>query len=217
MRFRSRLLGAFAFLYFTAPVAAQPAKVDHAASLEYSRIGFEFEQKKEYKYALFEYDTAAKLDPTYAYPVERIGGMYQELKNYPKAIDAYEHAIQLDSMFDVYEYYNLGLSFHVVQKVDSAVHALWEFIARMDPVNKADSAAMIDADWWIKFNLGCIVEFAKPKNTEDPISLNEINSKYDDFAPTETADGNTLFLLRHVRERMKRRRSKPKIMAKICS
>ncbi len=193
MRFRSRLLGAFILFFFTTPLLAQRGKVDHAASLEYSRAGFDFEQKKEYKYALFEYDTAAKLDPTYPYPVERIGGMYQLLKNYPKAIEAYEHAILLDSMFDVYNYYNLGLSFHVAQKYDSAVFALRQFIARMDPVNRADSAAMLDADWWIKFNLGCIVELAKPKNTEEPIPLTEINSKYDDFAPTETADGNTLY------------------------
>ncbi len=116
MRFRSRLWGAFALFFFTTPLLAQSGKVDHAGSLAYSRAGFEFEQKKEYKYALFEYDTAAKLDPTYPYPVERIGGMYQVLKNYPKAIDAYEHAIRLDSMFDVYNYYNLGLSFHVVRK-----------------------------------------------------------------------------------------------------
>ncbi len=193
MRFFARYFCAIALFLSASPLVAQPAKVNHAASLAYARAGFEFEQKKEYKYALFEYDTAAKLDTTYPYPIERIGGLYQALKNYPKAIEAYDHAIRLDSTFDLYEYYNLGLSFHVVQKFDSAVWALRQFIGRMDPVNKSDSLAMIDADWWIKFNLGCIVEYAKPKNTEDPIPLNEINSKYDDFAPTETADGNTLY------------------------
>ncbi len=193
MRFWSRLWGAFAFVFFAGTLLAQPAKVNHEASLAHARAGFEFEQKKQYKYALFEYDTAAKLDPTYPYPVERIGGMYQVLKNYPLAIASYGHAIQLDSTFDVYNYYNLGLSFHVVQKFDSAVSALREFIRRMDPVSKADTLAMVDADWWIKFNLGCIVEFAKPKNTENPIAETELNSTYDDFGPTETADGNTLY------------------------
>ena len=193
MRYWLRLLGAIALLFLSTPLFAQSGKVNHAASLAHARAGFDFEQKKEYKYALFEYDTAAKLDSTYPYPLERIGGMYQVLKNYPLAISSYEHAIRLDSMFDVYNYYNLGLSFRIVQKFDSAVFALRQFIQRMDPVDKADSAAMVDADWWIKFNLGCIVEFAKPKNTEEPVALAEINSKYNDFAPTETADGNTLF------------------------
>ncbi len=193
MRFHPRLWGAFALFLSANPLIAQRAKVDHDAALAHARAGFEFEQKKEYKYALYEYDTAAKLDTTYPYPVERIGGMYQVLKNYPLAISAYERSIKLDSAFDDYAYYNLGLSFHVVQKYDSAVMALKEFIKRMDPVNKEDSARMFDADWWIKFNLGCIVEQAKPKNTEEPVPLKELNSNYDDFGPTETADGNTLY------------------------
>ena len=193
MRFRSRLWGAFAIFFFAIPLFAQGGKINHAASLAHARAGFDFEQKKEYKFALYEYDTAAKLDTTYPYPVERIGGLYQELKNYPLAIASYEHAIRLDSMFDVYNYYNLGLSFRIVQKFDSAVLALRAFIGRMDPVSHADSMAMVDADWWIKFDLGCIVEFAKPPNTDPPIPQTQINSKYDDFAPTETADGNTLY------------------------
>jgi len=193
MRFFARWIGAVALLLSVTPLAAQRGKVDHVASLAHARAGFEFEQKKQYKYAIFEYDTAAKLDTTYPYPVERIGGMYQVLKNYPQAIAAYEHAIRLDSAFDVYSYYNLGLSFHVVQKYDSAVFALREFIRRMDPVDREDSAKMVDADWWIKFNLGCIVEMAKPKNTDDPIPLSDINSNYDDFGPSVTADGNTLY------------------------
>ena len=188
MRFPSRLLGACIVLFAATPLFAQRPE-----ALKHARAGFEWEQKQEYQYALFEYDTAAKLDPTYPYPVERMGGMYQELKNYPKAIDFYERTVHLDSTFDVYNYYNLGLCFHVVQKYDSAVLNLKEFIKRMMPVNHADTVAMQDADWWIKFNLGCIVEAAKPENTEKPVPLDEINSKYDDFAPSETADGSTLY------------------------
>jgi outer membrane protein OmpA-like peptidoglycan-associated protein len=188
MRFPARLFGVSILFFATTPLFAQRPE-----ALKHARAGFEYEQKSEYQYALFEYDTAAKLDPTYPYPVERTGGMYQVLKNYPKAIDFYERAVHIDSAFDVYNYYNLGLCFHVVQKYDSAVLNLKEFIRRMDPVNHADSVAMQDADWWIKFNLGCIVEAAKPKNTEEPVPLGEINSKYNDFAPSETADGSTLY------------------------
>ena len=174
------------------PMKAQP-RFDHDAALKHARAGFDYEQQHEYQYALFEYDTAAKLDPTYAYPVERTGGMYQELKNYPKAIEFYDRAIALDSTFDVYNYYNLGLCFHVVQKYDSAVASLKQFLNRMQPVNHADTEAMKDADWWIKFNLGCIVLQKMPKNTGDPIPLGELNSAYNEFAPSETADGSTLY------------------------
>ncbi|HEX5316259.1 MAG TPA: tetratricopeptide repeat protein, partial [Candidatus Kapabacteria bacterium] len=171
-----RLFGVILLFFAATPLFAQKPE-----ALKHARAGFDWEQKGEYQYALFEYDTAAKLDPTYPYPVERTGGMYQELKNYPKAIDFYERTVRLDSTFDVYNYYNLGLCFHVVQKYDSAVLNLKEFIRRMMPVNHADTVAMQDADWWIKFNLGCIEVAARPENTEKPVPLDDINSKYDDF------------------------------------
>jgi outer membrane protein OmpA-like peptidoglycan-associated protein len=189
MRFFTRLAGATAVLFFALPLFAQP----NAEALKHARAGFDFESKKQYQYALFEYDTAMKLDRTYPYPVERIGGLYQLLKNYPLAVAFYERAIRMDSSFDVYNYYNLGLSFRIVEKHDSAVAALKEFLHRMQPVNQQDSAAMKDADWWIKFNLGCIVEKAKPKNTEEPLLIPELRSGYDDFAPSLTADGQTLY------------------------
>ena len=162
-------------------------------ALKHARAGFDYEQKQEYKLALYEYDAALQTDPKYPYPLERIGGMYQVLKNYPLAISYYQRAIRLDSSFDVYNYYNLGLSYRIVDKYDSAVFALKEFLGRMDPVNRADTLAMKDADFWIKFDLGCIVERAKPKNTENPVPLTEINSSYDDFGPSVTADGQTLY------------------------
>ncbi len=189
-----RRLGALLVSTLSLLLATSPLFAQRSEALKHARAGFNYEQQHEYQYALFEYDTAAKLDPTYPYPVERTGGMYQELKNYPKAIDFYERTIRMDSSFDVYNYYNLGLCFHVVRKYDSAVLSLKEFLNRMMPVNHEDSSKMADADWWIKFNLGCIVEAAKPENTEKPVLLTEINSgKYDDFAPTETADGSILY------------------------
>ena len=193
MQYILRALGAlFCILAFIAPLVAQPAG-PNPESLKHARAGFDYEQKHEYQLALYEYDTSAKLDPKYPYPVERIGGMYQVLKNYKLAIAFYEHAIKLDSNFDVYNYYNLGLAYRIVEKHDSAVSALREFLRRMDPVNHSDTVAMKDADWWIKFNLGCIVEKAKAKNTDEPVALSELNSTYDDFGPTVTADGLTLY------------------------
>ena len=195
IRLSPRAKGAL-FLCLTAASLLAPAAsllAQSSEALEHARAGFDYERKKEYKFALFEYEAAVKLDPKYPYPLERIGGMYQILKNYPLAISYYQRAVRLDSNFDVYNYYNLGLSYRIVEKHDSAVIALREFIRRMDPLNRYDSTAMRDADFWIKFNLGCIVEKAKPKNTEEPIPLSEISSKYDDFGPSLTADGQTLY------------------------
>ncbi|MDP4200771.1 MAG: OmpA family protein [Bacteroidota bacterium] len=161
--------------------------------LKLARAGFDYEQQGEYRLAIFEYDTAIKLDPKYPYPYERIGAIYQRVKNYPLAISYYSRAIQLDSSFDVYNYFNLGPCYRILEKHDSAIIALKEFLHRIQPVNHYDTVSMKDADWWIKFNLGCIIEKAKPKNTGEPVKLSEISSSFDDFAPSVTADGQVLF------------------------
>lgn len=174
--------------------AATPLLAQNSEALKHARNGYEYEQQQEYRLALFEYDTAIKLDPKYPYPYEHIGSMYQVLKNYRLAITYYSQAIKLDSNYDVYNYFNLGPCYRILGKHDSAVLVLKQFIRRMQPVNREDSLNMKDADWWIKFNLGCIVEKSKPKNTEEPVPLTDINSpKYDDFAPSVTADGETLY------------------------
>src|SRR5207247_1683061 len=46
----------------------------------------------------------------------------------------------------------------------------------------------------ISFTEASLALRAKPKNTADPIALfGEINTPYDDFSPTVTADGKTLY------------------------
>jgi len=183
----------FCIFLATSHARAQTVHQPNAEALKHARAGFDWEQKQEFQYALFEYQAALKTDSLYPYPIERIGGIYQVLKNYGLAISYYNKAVKLDSNFDVYNYFNLGLAYRIVEKHDTAVLALKEFLHRMAPVNKADSTAMKDADWWIKFNLGCIVEKAKPKNTEEPLPLTGINSTYDDFGPSVTADDQTLY------------------------
>lgn len=169
------------------------ASAQKPEAIQHARAGFELEQQKRYNEALYEYNSSIALDKSYPYPVARIGGMYQILHNYPLAIQYYEQAIRMDSAYDVYNYFNLGLAFRIVQKHDSAVAAMKQFLQRMNPVNAQDSSAMRDADFWIKFNLGCIAEKAKPKNTDVPQPLTALNSTYDDFGPSITADGQTLY------------------------
>lgn len=178
------------FLSVGAPVFAQQPTPE---VLKLARAGFDYEKGEQFRLAIFEYDSAIKLAPKYPYPYIRIGAIYQRVKNYPLAITYYSRAIRLDSNFDVYNYFNLGPCYRILGKHDSAVIVLKEFLRRIQPVNHEDTVHMQDADWWIKFNLGCIAEKAKAKNTEDPVALNEINSQYDDFAPSITADGFTLY------------------------
>jgi outer membrane protein OmpA-like peptidoglycan-associated protein/Tol biopolymer transport system component len=172
---------------------ASTASAQNPDAVTHARSGFQLEQQKRYNEALYEYNASIAIDKTYPYPVARIGGMYQLLHNYPLAIQFYDQAIKLDSSYDVYNYFNLGLSFRIVQKHDSAVLAMRQFLQRMNPVNAQDTSAMHDADFWIKFNLGCLAEKAKPKNTDAPTALANLNSKYDDFGPSITADGSTLY------------------------
>jgi outer membrane protein OmpA-like peptidoglycan-associated protein/tetratricopeptide (TPR) repeat protein len=163
-------------------------------ALKHARSGYELEQQKKFREALYEYNASIAADPKYPYPLSRIANMYWDLHNYPVAIRYYSRAIALDSNFDISNFYNLGYSYKSIQNFDSAVIAFKEFIRRMQPASKADTLAMIDADSWIKFTLGCEAERAKPKNTQEPVPIfGEINSPYDDFGPTITADGETLY------------------------
>jgi outer membrane protein OmpA-like peptidoglycan-associated protein len=186
---RTFIVAIVALMACGAAVAQQPSE----AVIKLSRTGFDYERNKEYRLALYEYDSAIKLAPKYPYPYGRIGAIYYSLKNYALAIRYYTTAIKLDSNFDVYNYFNLGTPYRILGKHDSAVIALHEFLKRIQPITHEDTVRMKDADWWIKFNLGCIAEKAKPKNTEEPVALSEINSKFDDFAPSVTADGLTLY------------------------
>ncbi len=163
-------------------------------ALKHARTGYDLEQQGKLSEALYEYNAAIAADAKYPYPVERIAAMYQQLHNYPLAIQFYSRAIKLDSASDVYSFYNLGLSYRAMAKHDSAVTNFKEFVRRMQPVSKADTLSIKDADWWIQFNLGCLAERAKPKDTSNPTSISpNINSEYDEFGPSVTADGETLY------------------------
>jgi outer membrane protein OmpA-like peptidoglycan-associated protein len=162
-------------------------------ALQHSRRAYELEQSGQKAEALFEYNAAIRIDPTYPYPYTRIGGMYQALRNYPQALNYYHLAVKLDSSFEVYNFFNMGLAYRILQKYDSASLSFQQFLHRIIPVTAFDSASMRDADFWIKFNLGCLVERAKPKNTLDPIKVAVLNSAYDDFGPSITADGQNLY------------------------
>jgi outer membrane protein OmpA-like peptidoglycan-associated protein len=167
-------------------------------ALSASRAGYELEQDNKFSEALFEYNKAIAADPKYPYPIERIGAMYQRLHNYPRAIEFLHRAIVLDSNFDDYNLYNLATCYKALQKNDSALLYYKLFLARIKPVVSEDSAAVKDANKLIIFTQQCIALRAKPKNTDDPIPIKgEINSPYDDYAPTITADGKTMYFTSH--------------------
>lgn len=183
--------------FFLVPVVFFFAAAVHAQTneeaLKHSRAGYSYEQQNKFREALYEYDLAIKADAKYPYPVERIAAMYQTLRNYKTAVEYFHRAIKLDSNYDVYNYYNLGLSFRLLERYDSAADAFKEFIRRLNPVTAADTVASKDADFWVKFNLGSLAERAKPKHGPEPTALSMLNSQYDDFGPTMTADGQTLY------------------------
>ena len=176
-------------LLFAIPTFAQ--KPD---ALKFSRAGYELEQQKLFSNALYEYNAAIAADPKYAYPLTRIGAIYFKLHNYNLAVQYYHRSLALDSNFDAYSYYNLADSYRHLDKLDTAVIEFKEFIRKMEPISAQDSGMMHEADYWIKYNLGSIAVRARPKNTDEPIwTFHDSTNKYDNFGPTITADGQTLY------------------------
>jgi outer membrane protein OmpA-like peptidoglycan-associated protein len=162
-------------------------------ALRSSRAGYELEQENKFSEALFEYNKAIASDPKYPYPLERIGAMYQHLHNYPRAIEFLRRAIALDSNFDDYNLYNLATCYKAVQKNDSALMYYRAFIRKIKPVVAEDSAAVRDANVLITFTEQCDALRSMQKNTDDPVILKNINSSFNDFSPSMTADGKTLY------------------------
>src|SRR6185312_14506692 len=122
----------FAFsLVFAALIICALPKASFAQkqdALKRARQGYDFEHQGKLQEALYEYNAAIAIDPNYPCPLTRIGAMYQTLRNYPLAIQYYNRAVKIDSSYDVYSYYNLGLSYRVVRKFDTAVIAFKEFL-----------------------------------------------------------------------------------------
>ena len=175
---------------FSYPLFAQTNK----EALNASRAGYEFEQENKFSEAIFEYNKAIAADPKYPYPVERIGAMYQHLHNYPRAIQFLQRAVKLDSNFDDYNLFNLATCYKALQKTDSAVMYYRLFLRKIKPIVPDDSAAVRDATTLVAFTEQCAALRAKPKNTQDPVALKgEINSPYDDFSPTITPDGQSMY------------------------
>jgi outer membrane protein OmpA-like peptidoglycan-associated protein len=175
---------------FLQPALAQSNK----DALKASRAGYNLEQENKLSEALFEYNKAIAADPKYPYPVERIGAMYQRLHNYPLAIMFLRRAIKLDSNFDDYNLYNVATCYKAIQKNDSALIYYKLFLQRIKPIVADDSAAVRDATTLLKFTDQCIALRAQPKNTQDPVTLKgDINSPYDDFSPSVTPDGKSLY------------------------
>ncbi|HYM21104.1 MAG TPA: OmpA family protein [Candidatus Kapabacteria bacterium] len=167
-------------------------------ALEASRYGFDLEQQGKLPEALFEYNKAITSDPKYPYPVSRIGAMYQRLRNYPRAINFLKRAVTLDSSYDDYNYYNLGTCYKAMHKLDSALIFYEIFLNRMNPIVKEDSIAMHDAEFLRDYTAKSIELQKRPKNTTDPVKLtSDINSGYDDYAPSITADGEVLYFTSH--------------------
>ena len=163
-------------------------------ALDASKRGYELEQQGKLSEALFEYNKAIGIDPKYPYPVERIGGMYQKLRNYPRAIQMMQRVLLLDSNFDDFVYFNLATCYKSLHKLDSALIFYQAFVRRMKPLVPEDSAAIRESVLLISNTEKSIELQRQPKNTADPIRLSgDINSKYDDYAPAITADGNYLF------------------------
>src|ERR1051325_4640010 len=115
---RTSLLSLAALLVSSAVIAQRTSET----VLKLSRAGFDYEQQQQYRLAIYEYDSAIKLDPKYPYPYSRIGAIYYTLKNYSLAIRYYSAAIKLDSNFDVYNFFNLGKPYRVLGKIEEVEH-----------------------------------------------------------------------------------------------
>ena len=180
----------FAAIYFI--VCTSLYAQTNPDALKYSREGYELEQQGKFSEALYRYNQSIAADPKYPYPVQRIAAMYQRLRNFPKAIQFYHRAILLDSTFDDYNYLNLALSYRSMNNTDSSMMEYRLFLKKLKPIIAEDSVAARDASRYIHYVEQSAELRKSPKNTDEPHTVPGINSPYNEFGASVTADGKLL-------------------------
>ncbi|MBE0673292.1 MAG: PD40 domain-containing protein [Bacteroidales bacterium] len=120
--------------------------------------------------------------------------MFYDLKRFEEAITNYRKAIEIDSDYFKPAWYYLGVSEFNCGRYDSALASLKKFLATGDGTDrlKADALKKIRNSEYSLVAIGNPVPF-------NPVNIGDsVNSRFNDYSPTVTADGNVLMFTREL-------------------
>ncbi len=144
--------------------------------------------------ALKELDEAIKADDKFIEAYMLKGDILADMKKYESAIVCYQKAIEIDPDFYSNNYFNLGMAELKCGKYQLAKNSLTVYVnnKKVLPANKKK------ADFFLK-NAEFGINALNNPVPFNPVNLGDsVNSKYNEYLPSLTADGQTLVITRRL-------------------
>jgi outer membrane protein OmpA-like peptidoglycan-associated protein len=152
-----------------------------------------FLDKGSYEDAITQLTDAVNTDPNFQMAYFQLGDVYRRLKSYEKSRDVYLQALKLDLPVDARVYYSLGESQLLTGAYAEAQKSLNQFISKY---TGKDSKLISRAKKYLADCTFSLAAIERPAPFQ-PINMGAaINSKYREYFPALTADGNTMIYSR---------------------
>lgn len=171
---------------------AQQYSTDSKRALKYYEEALKFFQRLEYQEAQDKMERAIKADDQFIEAYLVLAEIHMEQEQHLQAIATYEHALKIDAEFFPPLYANLGNLYRLTEQFDKSLEAYQTYMdsGRLDTRQKKRIQERVAQVVFAKEAMANPVEF-------HPESLGDsVNSEFDEYWPSLTADESTLVITR---------------------
>ncbi|HFB99534.1 MAG TPA: tetratricopeptide repeat protein [Phaeodactylibacter sp.] len=195
----------FILFLVTQSVLAQGDKDFHATSnaKESLRIAERLMNKGKFEAAAKQFEHTIKIKDNFAVAHRLLGKVYLEMGEYKKAITAYEHSFEIDDKLSRAALFECGEAYFKLGDPELAMYFFnrYEKMKDLNYTNvKKESGLEITYDLMLKErkeNCQYVLNLDKSMVMDEPFRLGKnINSKYDEYLPSVTSDGQKLIFTR---------------------
>jgi outer membrane protein OmpA-like peptidoglycan-associated protein len=176
-----------AFLLLPISIMAQQYSVESKKAIKLYEDALNFYDFYQTDQATFRLIDAVEIEPDFIEAYLVLSDIYKQNNNKVKEIETYNRIIEIDPDFFIYTYYNLA----------NALFSTGEYLLAIENLDKFLEYPQINADlknkaYWLFEN--CIFADSLVKNPVNFELINlgdEINTEFDDYWPSITADDST--------------------------
>ncbi len=130
---------------------------------------------------------AIKKDPNFIEAYLLKSELFYEQKDYHKQIESLRNVIELDSTFFVFTYKSMGEAHFYIKEYDEAIHWFKKYLTKISDSKKKD-----EVQKWIEKASFSKSAFKAPKSIKAENLGPNVNSIYNEYWPSITADEQTL-------------------------
>lgn len=183
----------FLLFFLSQPLNAQQEfTTDSRRAVESFKEGLASYQRRDYKVALEKMNEALDKDDEFVEAYIIKGQIFEHIGKNQKALEHYETVLEIDPDFFPNVFMSMGLLYYQEGKYEEAIKYMNDFLARDDVSVKLQEKA------------GKILRASQfaIKQKENPVAFhpknlgNKINSEYNEYWPSISADGKTMVFTR---------------------